>query len=61
MCLIAFGLHCRFLAGSKCTFALKHNTIAATQFWCEAQRLRFDKAWNLLWEMFRTKLLSWED
>ena len=31
------------------------------QFWCEAQRLRFDKAWNLLWEMFRTKLLSWED
>lgn len=30
-------------------------------FWCDAQRLRFDKAWNLLWEMFRTKLLSWED
>lgn len=30
-------------------------------FWCEAQRLRFDKAWNLLWELFRTKLLSWSD
>ena len=31
------------------------------RFWCEAQRLRFDKAWNLLWELFRTKLLSWSD
>ena len=30
-------------------------------FWCKAQRLRFDKAWNLLWEMFRTKLLTWDD
>ena len=30
-------------------------------FWCEAQRIRFDKAWNILWEMFRTKLLTWED
>ena len=30
-------------------------------FWCKAQRLRFDKAWNLLWEMFRTKLLTWND
>ena len=30
-------------------------------FWCEAQRIRFDKAWNLLWEMFRTKLLIWDD
>lgn len=30
-------------------------------FWCKAQRLRFDKAWNLLWEIFRTRLLSWED
>lgn len=30
-------------------------------FWCEAQRLRFDKAWNLLWEVFRTKLLTWDD
>jgi hypothetical protein len=30
-------------------------------FWCKAQRLRFDKAWNILWEMFRTKLLTWDD
>ena len=30
-------------------------------FWCKAQRIRFDKAWNLLWEMFRTKLLTWDD
>ena len=30
-------------------------------FWCEAQRVRFEKAWNLLWEMFRTKLLTWDD
>ena len=30
-------------------------------FWCKAQRLRFDKAWYLLWEMFRTKLLTWDD
>lgn len=30
-------------------------------FWCKAQRLRFDKAWNLLWEMFRTKLLTLDD
>ena len=30
-------------------------------FRCEAQRLRFDKAWNLLWDIFRTRLLSWED
>ena len=30
-------------------------------FWCDAQRLRFIKAWNILWEMFRTKLLDWED
>ncbi len=30
-------------------------------FWCEAQRIRFDKAWNILWEMFRTKMLTWED
>lgn len=30
-------------------------------FWSEAQRIRFDKAWNILWEMFRTKLLTWED
>ena len=27
----------------------------------DSMRLRFDKAWNLLWEMFRTKLLSWDD
>lgn len=31
------------------------------RFWCKAQRLRFDKAWGLLWEMFRTKLLTWDD
>ncbi len=30
-------------------------------FWSEAQRIRFDKEWNILWEMFRTKLLTWED
>lgn len=30
-------------------------------FWCKAQQLRFNKAWNLLWEMFRTKLLTWDD
>lgn len=30
-------------------------------FWCEAQRARFDKAWNILWELFRTKLLTWDD
>lgn len=30
-------------------------------FWCDAQRLRFIKAWNILWEMFRTKLLDWDD
>ena len=30
-------------------------------FWCEAQRVRFDKAWNILWEMFRTKLITWND
>lgn len=30
-------------------------------FWCKAQRIRFDKAWNILWEMFRTKLLTWDD
>ena len=30
-------------------------------FWCESQRIRFDKAWNILWEMFRTKMLTWED
>ena len=30
-------------------------------FWSEAQRIRFDKAWNILWEMLRTKMISWED
>lgn len=30
-------------------------------FFSEAQRIRFDKAWNILWEMLRTKLLTWED
>ena len=30
-------------------------------FWCDAQRLRFIKAWNILWEIFRTKLLDWDD
>ena len=30
-------------------------------FWCDAQRLRFEKAWNILWEMFRTQMLLWED
>lgn len=30
-------------------------------FWCEAQRVRFDKAWNILWDMFRTKMLTWDD
>ena len=30
-------------------------------FWCEVQRLRFDKAWNILWEMLRTKLITWDD
>lgn len=30
-------------------------------FWCKAQRVRFDKAWNILWEMLRTKMLTWED
>lgn len=30
-------------------------------FWCEAQRVRFDKAWNILWDMFRTKMLNWDD
>ena len=27
----------------------------------ESQRLRFDKAWHLLWETFRTQLLTWDD
>lgn len=30
-------------------------------FWCESQRIRFDKAWNILWEMLRTKMITWED
>lgn len=30
-------------------------------FWCESQRVRFTKAWNILWEMLRTKLITWED
>ena len=30
-------------------------------FWCEAQRVRFDKAWNILWDIFRTKMLTWDD
>ena len=30
-------------------------------FWCESQRVRFTKAWNILWEMLRTRLITWDD
>ncbi len=30
-------------------------------FWCEEQRLRFDKAWMLLWRILLEKMMSWSD
>lgn len=30
-------------------------------FWCEEQRLRFDKAWMLLWRLLSEKMMSWSD
>jgi hypothetical protein len=30
-------------------------------FWCEEQRLRFDKAWTLLWRLLSEKMMSWSD
>ena len=42
------------------------NRFPAPQFddysvWCEPQRVRFCKAWHLLWRIFQTRLLTWED
>lgn len=31
------------------------------RFWCEAQRVRFHKAWNILWDLLRDNMLTWED
>ena len=30
-------------------------------FWSEAQRLRFDKAWMLLWKILSEQMMAWGD
>ena len=30
-------------------------------FWSDAQKLRFDKAWMLLWKILSERLMSWGD
>ena len=30
-------------------------------FWSEAQKLRFDKAWMLLWKILSEQMMSWGD
>lgn len=40
---------------------IPHQDNGGLSFWSEAQELRFDKAWMLLWKILSERLMSWGD
>lgn len=39
----------------------RHGGDGGDYFWSEAQELRFDKAWILLWKILSEKMMAWGD